>query len=68
MIISDYTMVELEYFRDRCNFVGYEQDLFDLRSRGIPLERIAEQLNMSVDGVKKISRKVNTKILKVGTF
>jgi len=65
MVISDFTFVELEYFRDKCNFVGYEQELFDLRSRGIPLERIAEQLNMSVDGVKKISRKVNNKILKV---
>jgi len=65
MVISDFTCVELEYFRDKCNFVGYEQDLFELRSRGIPLERIAEQLNMSVDGVKKISRKVNAKITKV---
>lgn len=65
MVISDFTVVELEYFRNRCNFVGYEKELFDLRSKGIPLERIAEQLNMSVDGVKKISRKVNNKILKV---
>ena len=65
MIIADFTTVELEYFRDRCNFVGYEQDLVDLRSRGIPLERIDEQLNMSVDGVKKIRRKVNNKIEKV---
>lgn len=65
MIISDFTVIELEYFKDKCNFVGYEQDLFELRSRGIPLERIAEQLNMSVDGVKKISRKVNNKITKV---
>ena len=65
MIISDFTKIELQYFRDQCNFVGSEIDVFELRSRGIPLERIAEQVNLSVDGVKKISRKVNTKIIKV---
>ena len=65
MVISDYTVIELQYFREHCNFVGNEQELFELRSRGIPLERIAEQLNMSVEGVKKISRKVNNKIMKV---
>lgn len=68
MIISDFTEIELEYYRDRCNFVGYEIDVFELRSKGIPLETIAEQMNMSVDGIKKVSRKVNTKISKIGTF
>lgn len=63
MIISDYTEHELEYFRKSCNFVGTEKDLFELRSKGIPLERIAEQLDMSVDGIKKVSRKVNKKIV-----
>ena len=68
MIISDFTEIELEYYRDRCNFVGYEIDVFELRSKGIPLETIAEKMNMSVDGIKKVSRKVNTKISKIGTF
>lgn len=68
MIISDFTGFELQYFKENCNFVGYEKDLFELRSKGIPLEHIAEQLNLSVDGVKKISRKVNTKIVKALTI
>lgn len=63
MIIADYTEHELEYFRRSCNFVGNEKELFELRSKGIPLERIAEQLDMSVDGIKKVSRKVNKKIV-----
>lgn len=65
MIISDFTEKELAFFRCSCNFVGCERDVFELRSKGVPLEQIAEKVNMSVDGIKKVSRKVNTKISKV---
>ena len=64
MIISNFTKPELEHFRNECNFVGNEIKVFNLRSQGIPLEEIAECLNMSVEGIKKVSRKVNNKILK----
>lgn len=65
MVISDYTYLELETLRSKCNFVNNETDLFNLRSQGLSLEEIAEVLNMSVDGVKKVSRKVNKKIARV---
>ena len=65
MVISDFTAIELDYFRIACNFVNQEMDVFNMRSKGIPLEQIAEALNMSVENVKRISRKVNGKILKV---
>ena len=65
MIISDFTTIELENLRKQCNFVNEEKDVFELRSQGIPLELIAEILEMSVDGIKRISRKVNRKIYKV---
>ena len=65
MIISDFTRPELEMLRDNCNFVGCERDIFDLRSQGIPLEAIAESLNLSIDGTKRISRKVNSKIIRI---
>lgn len=65
MVISDFTKLELDVFRDNCNFVGSERAIFDLRSQGIPLESIAETLNLSIDGAKRISRKVNNKIIKV---
>ena len=68
MIISDFTIPELEYYRERCNFVGNEVGVFEMRSRGTSIEAIAEALNLSVDGAKKISRKVNRKIIKVGTL
>lgn len=65
MIVSDFTVPELDRFRDKCNFVGNELMVFELRSQGIPLEQIAETLNMSVENVKKVSRKVNSKIIRV---
>ena len=65
MIVSDFTVPELDIFRANCNFVGNEKAVFELRSQGIPLEEIAETLNMSVEGIKKVSRKVNNKIARV---
>lgn len=65
MIVSDFTVPELERFRAQCNFVGSESAVFEMRSRGIPLEEIAEVLNMSVENVKRISRKVNNKIVRI---
>lgn len=62
MIVSDFTGLELRYFRENCNFVGNENQVFELRSQGITLEEIAERLNMSVEGIKRVSRKVNRKI------
>ena len=65
MIISNFTTAELDYFRDACNFVGNEALVFEMRSCGQSLEEIAEIMNLSVEGIKKISRKVNDKIIKV---
>lgn len=62
MVISDFTKPELDFFREYCNFVGAERMLFELRSEGVPLEEIAETLNLTADGVKKKSQKVNRKI------
>lgn len=65
MIISDFTEPELDYFRRSCNFTYMEETLFNRRAKGVPLERIAEELNISFDYARKISQKVNRKILKV---
>lgn len=65
MVISDFTRPELDFYRENCNFVGNEVSVFEMRSKGITLEEIAEVLNMSVEGVKKVSRKVNNKIIRL---
>ena len=65
MIVSDFTVPELDRLREQCNFIGFECQVFDLRSKGNTLEEIAEILNMSVTHIGRISQKVNKKIKKV---
>ena len=65
MIISDFTTPELRHFEEFCNFTQYEQCVFELRSQGKSLQYIADFLNISIDKTKKLSRKVNRKIMKV---
>lgn len=65
MIVSDFTKPELDRFRKQCNFVGYETQVFELRSQGVSLERIAELLNMSVTNTGRVSQRVNNKIKKI---
>lgn len=65
MKISDFTVPELNILRDNCNFVGDEKTVFELRSKGIPLEEIAERLSYTHSGIKSVSRKVNNKIERV---
>ena len=65
MVVTDFTVPELTFLRNNCNFVGNELKVFELRSQGISLEEIAERLDMSVEGIKKVSRKVNNKISRV---
>lgn len=65
MTISEFTKPELDYFRQNCNFVNLEIKLFEERAQGISLEQIAEDLHISYDYDRQLSRKVNKKILKV---
>ena len=63
--IYDFTEPELEYFRKMCNFTDEQRVLFEYRSKNIPLEQCAELMNVSVSTVKRLSRKVNSKIIRV---
>lgn len=65
MRICGFTKPELDFLRDNCNFVNLEAEVFEMRAKGIPLEVIAEELNISADTARKYSVKVNKKIGKV---
>lgn len=65
MIISDFTKPELDYFRENCNFTRDERTLFEYRVQEYSLEECAEMMNVSISTVKRISRKVNNKIIRV---
>ena len=59
MTISEFSKPELDYFRQNCNFVNLEIKLFGERAKGISLEQIAEDLHISYDYARQLSRKVN---------
>ena len=65
MKIYDFTRPELEHLENQCNFTKEEGELFLLRSRGISLEMCAEHLNMSTSTVKRLSKRVNSKIQRI---
>jgi len=64
MILSNFTTPELDYLKEHCNFVGKESLVFDLRSQGASLIDISFILNISIDSAKKLSQRVNRKIIK----
>lgn len=66
MKIPDFTLPEVEFYREFCNFDEQEERLFFLRTtKKMPLERCAEDMHCDISTVKNISRRVNKKIIKM---
>lgn len=65
MKLYDFTVPELNYFREYCNFTPEEKELFEYRAKNIPLETCAEIMNVSMSTVKRISRRINNKIIRI---
>lgn len=65
MKIYDFTVPELNYFREYCNFTEEERMLFDYRSKNITLETCAEIMNVSLSTAKRMNKKIQNKIIKV---
>lgn len=64
MKIYDFIEPELEFYREFCNFTEDERNLFDLRAREVPLEQCAEEMRCDISTIKKLSVRVNKKIIK----
>nr|DAH66497.1 MAG TPA: ECF sigma factor [Caudoviricetes sp.] len=47
------------------NFTTEERELFEYRSKGVPLEVCAERMNISTSTAKRLSRRVNAKIIRL---
>jgi len=63
--VCNFTKPEIEYCLRECNFTDPETQLFNMRCKDIPLERCAEEMNVSVSTVKRLSRRMKNKIIKV---
>lgn len=64
MKICDFVNSELEYIRSEANFTNEELQLFNMRANNIPLEECAERMNVSISTAKRISKRVNNKIIR----
>lgn len=65
MVIKDFTEPELQIFREKCNFTDLELIVFENRAKRGTLQEIADNYNFSIDYARKLSQKVNKKIIKV---
>lgn len=64
-IIPDFTKIELDYIKENANFTERELQLFELRNKEYSYEVCAEEMNVGMTTVKKISKKTMNKIMKV---
>ena len=65
MKLSAYTKPEIDYFRENCNFVGNEIDVFEYKCLDITEEHIAYYTGLTVSGVKYVTKKIRDKIMRV---
>lgn len=64
-MISQYTLPELNYYKNMCNFTPQEHVLFDYRASGYTLDECCELMHMELSSIKRLSAKVNKKMIKV---
>jgi len=63
--IPNFTKKEIDYIRENANFTVQEAMLFDLRNEERCLEECAELMNVSVSTVKRINKRLKTKIIRI---
>lgn len=65
MQIYDFTVPELNMFRELCNFTPSEEEYFELRARCLSNVQIAMEMNVSESQVSKLAKKVKSKMMRV---
>lgn len=65
MQLYDFTIPELNMFRELCNFTPDELQYFELRSKCKSNVEIALTMHVSEAKVSKLARKVKDKIIRV---
>lgn len=65
MKIRDFTVPELNKFRELCNFTEDELSYFNLRARDKSNVQIAMEMNISTAQVSKLAKRVKSKMLRI---
>ena len=68
MQIYDFTVPELNKFRELCNFSDAELEYFNLRARHKSNIEISMEMHVSEPQVSKLAKKVRSKIIRVLPF
>lgn len=63
--IPDFTKIEIDHIKANANFTMDEEILFNLRNMEYTLEICAEEMNISYSTVRRINKRMITKIIKV---
>lgn len=63
--IYDFTVPELNKFRELCNFSDAELEYFNLRAKHKSNVEISMQMHVSEPQVSKLAKKVKSKIIRV---
>lgn len=63
--VPDFTKPEIDYIKENANFTAQEAMLFDLRNDEHCLEDCAEFMNISISTVKRINKKMKSKIIRI---
>ncbi len=65
MKLRDFTVPELDRFRELCNFTDSELEYFNLRARDKSNIEIALAMNVSEAQISKLAKRVKAKLLRV---
>ena len=65
MRICDFTVPELNEFREKCNFTPMERSCFDLKAKDYTNVQLAMELNVSESTVSITMRRVRAKITRI---
>lgn len=65
MQIRDFTVPELDKFRELCNFTPHERLYFELKARDKSNVEISMEMNISTAQVSKLAKRVRSKIIRV---
>ena len=65
LLIRDFTVPELERFRELCNFTDDELQYFNLKARDKSNVQIALEMRVSEPQVSKLAKRVKSKIIRV---
>lgn len=63
--IPDFTKPEIDYIKANANFKPQEEQLFDLRNNETSLELYAEIMNVSISTIKRINKRMKSKIIRI---